>query len=174
MKRQFSRCPASASAGGFTLIEMVIVVAIIAALLAIATLNFNNWTKKTNIEAQVRQMLADLEQVRMYAIQSKKQHSVVLNPNGYVFLRYSSANDPGKQVLSQTLHYPIQQLTGGAYSAFSNTTLTFNSRGYLIAPAPPLTIAVAPGVGSPAVNCLTLQDMKGNIGVIQGGSCVFQ
>jgi len=49
---------------GFSLVELIVVVAIIATLLTIATLDFNAWTRRAQIERQTRELFADLNQAR--------------------------------------------------------------------------------------------------------------
>jgi len=49
---------------GFSLMELMVVLAIFATLLSIATLDFNAMTKKAQIERQTRELFADLNQAR--------------------------------------------------------------------------------------------------------------
>ncbi|ACD95870.1 pilus assembly FimT family protein [Trichlorobacter lovleyi] len=150
---------------GFSLTELIVVIALISIMLAVATLNFNDWQKKYNIEGQVKEMLGDLTDVRTRAIATKQQHRVILNPTSYAFRRYSSEFDVnGTEVFSKNLKYSVQQLkSDGTYAAFTNTILSFDDRGYT---NDWLTIAVGVGVGSPAYNCLGVSTARVNMGKI--------
>ena len=157
---------------GFSLIELIIVMTIAGILLAVATLDFSAWQRKYNIAAQVKEMLVDFNDVRTRTIATKKVHRVILNPTSYSFRRYSSEFDAvGTQVFSKNLKYSIQQFSSGSYSAFNNTTLTFNERGYTMSL---LTIAVGVGLGQPAYNCLGIHTARVNMGRINGNACEYQ
>lgn len=107
---------------GFSLIELLIVIAIISILLSIATLQFNEYTRKANIEAQTKIMYADLMNVRSEALFQKKTRSVTVSATE--FSVYSSATVTGAApVISKTLSYPV------VYSGGS--TITFNTQGLL-------------------------------------------
>ena len=56
---------------GFSLIELVIVTAIIAILLAIGTIQFNAWVNRNKVETQFKQMYADLMAARSQALYNK-------------------------------------------------------------------------------------------------------
>jgi len=56
---------------GFTLIELIVVMTIIGTLLAMASLGFNSWQKKYNVEAQVKQMVQDINEYRVTAMTRK-------------------------------------------------------------------------------------------------------
>lgn len=174
---------------GFSLTELIVIIAIIATLGAIATLNFSQWQRKYAIEAQVKEMLADLSNVRMQAIQTKREHRVFLNPQAYTTVRYEDTEAEAVRIeptdgasggvvvtsmgqtiadrqFRRTLRYGIQQYSAGILTAFPNvnTPIIINSRGYA---TPPLTIAVAFNNGSGAAyDCLVITDARINIGRI--------
>ncbi len=90
---------------GFSLVEMIVVMAIIATILAIATLNFNQMTRKSNIEAQTRMMYADIMKARAESLLIKKGRSVVVTAS--TFSVYSSTAVTVGPLLQRTLKYPV-------------------------------------------------------------------
>jgi prepilin-type N-terminal cleavage/methylation domain-containing protein len=163
------------SSRGFSLTELIIVIFLISVILAIATLNFNHWQRKYNIEAQVKEMLSDLTAVRQMAIQTKKRHRVTLNPKMISFRRYSSESDAtGTPVFNRNLNYTIQKFSEGTLSSFSDTDIKINDRGYTESVSDNMTIAVGVGLGEPAYNCLVVHYARVNVGKINGNSCEFQ
>lgn len=172
---------------GFSLTELIVIIAIIGILASIATLNFNQWQRKYAIEAQVKEMLADLSNVRMQAIQTKREHRVFLNPQSYTTVRYDDTEAEAVRIeptdgasggvvvssMGQTmadrqfrkiLRYGIQQYNVGVLTTFSDTPIIINSRGYATTP---VTIAVAFNNGSsPAYDCLVISEARINIGRI--------
>ncbi len=163
------------SSKGFSLTELIIVIFLISTVLAIATLNFNHWQRKYNIEAQVKEMLSDLTAVRQMAIQTKKEHEIILNPKMISVRRYNDESDTtGTVVFSRNLNYTIQKFSEGTLSSFSDTISRINSRGYTIRADHNMTIAVGVGLGEPAYDCLVIHWARTNVGKIHGNSCDFQ
>lgn len=157
---------------GFSLIELIIVMALIGIILSISSINFNSWQRKYQIEAQTKEMLADISGLRMRAIETKNKFRIVLNPTSYVFVPYSTETAVSSQsVLSKTVKYPIKQLKTGGLSDFSNTLIEIDERGYTTGW---LTVAVGAGVADPAYNCLALSWARVNMGKINGNICEFK
>ncbi len=155
------------------MLELLVVIAIIGMLVTAATIAFSSWQRKYGIEAQVKEMLVDLTDVRMMAIHTKRAHRVTLNPSSMVFRRFSSEADvAGTEVFNKTLKYPIQQFSSGTLTAFANTSIAIDERGYT---SNLMSIVVGSGLGGdPAYNCLVIHWARVNTGRINGNDCVLQ
>lgn len=115
---------------GFTLLELVLVVAIIGVLMSIATISFNNWQQKAQIESQTRVLFATLNQARVEAMMHKQPRGVALQADGrsYLFQAYSSDNQgrlAGTTTQAQASKFQITEASGPA----DNVT-QFDARGF--------------------------------------------
>ncbi len=102
---------------GFSLIELIVVIAIIATLLAIATLQFNQYTTKSTIEKEVRAMYADLMKARSEALMQKVNRSVVFTASQYSI--FPTTDGSGTAIEIGALQVPV------TFPA----TFSFDSRG---------------------------------------------
>lgn len=66
---------------GFTLVELVVVVAMIGILLSIGAMQFSSMQRKSAIEAQVRSIYGTLTDIRVQALYTKTPRSVVVSGN---------------------------------------------------------------------------------------------
>ncbi|HEY6838611.1 MAG TPA: prepilin-type N-terminal cleavage/methylation domain-containing protein [Geobacteraceae bacterium] len=105
---------------GFTLVEVVVVMAIIATLMVIATLNFREFSRKCGIENQTKMLYVDLMKLRSHALFERQHHAVKLTPT--LFAIYSSHEASGEPIARRHLRYPITN---------SEIVLNFNERGLL-------------------------------------------
>lgn len=95
-------------ARGYSLVEMVVVIGIISILLAIATLRFNEYSKRYGMEAQTRMIYRELLQARINALYQRRSTRVKLYPNRFEV--YSSTQDDTAGVApvrTQALSFPI-------------------------------------------------------------------
>ncbi|MBI5657285.1 MAG: prepilin-type N-terminal cleavage/methylation domain-containing protein, partial [Geobacter sp.] len=86
---------------GFTLVELMIVICIAGILIAIATLQFNTYVTKTNIEAQTKMLFSDLMKVRSEALFQKRARAVSITENQFIV--YSSNVASGAPRETKTL-----------------------------------------------------------------------
>ena len=145
---------------GFSLTELIVVIAIISILLAIATLNFNAWVTKSSIERETRELFADLNSARIKAMYGKQRYTIAVNPLNYSLSNYSSDNElqsAGKQLFNKTVKY---SLSGSAV----NTPLVFDSRGILNSGFGGTIYVSYPANTGAAFDCIVLDDIRINLG----------
>jgi type IV fimbrial biogenesis protein FimT len=167
--------PKISAISGFSLIELIIVIAIMGIVMSIATLNFQSWQAKNRVEAQTREILADLNEARTNAFTQKKQYGIVFQPNSYVIKSYSTASAAASPLTSGTI-VTTKNLKCGLTKAgdsiidtpvvFDTTGITFNW----------FTIFVSQNSAdhSAAVNCIVISTARVNMGKINGTACEFK
>ena len=93
---------------GLSLVELLVAIAIIGILLSISTLNFNQMSRKSKAESDMRELYSEIKTAQMDSLRTKRRHEVTLNTGGYVIRRFESAADTtgiakAQKTLKQTL-----------------------------------------------------------------------
>jgi type IV fimbrial biogenesis protein FimT len=140
---------------GFSLVEMLVVVAIIGVLLAVATLQFSSYTQKANIESQVRTMYADVMEARSQALLQKTGRS--FGTTATLFTVYNGAGAP---IVQKTLTYPV--------SFDFSDKITFDTRGVADGTK---TICVGPAGNAANIDSISLTETMIQLGKRNGGAC---
>jgi prepilin-type N-terminal cleavage/methylation domain-containing protein len=126
---------------GVTLIELVVVMAIIAIMALFMTPSLGEWVQNYRIKQAARNLASDLQSAKMQAINIHKYCTVVFNANGYViFPDYdndmvldsgSETTDIYKTVVFSTEYKTVtfdNSKTGNGID-FTNNMVAFDSRG---------------------------------------------
>jgi len=168
---------------GFTLIEMMIVVVILAVLLSIATMQFSSWKVKYSIDTQTRELLSDLSDARLGAIQTKGSRAVFFNNATSATFRSYTTNELVSSSTGRLLfvkYYSKNPILtpplppGGIPEniIFNSTGLTVDSSGNVLTNNQ--TIVAQPTGTAAAIDCVVISTTKINVGKYNNGSCVFQ
>jgi type II secretion system protein H len=114
---------------GFTLLELVIAMAVMAILLAIVGPDFGRYLRKASADAQSREIFAELQNARTQAAFTKRKQGVVFSSQEIQFRSYSSEGDStGRLVSRKKLPLAINTSWGVPGS------LEFDTGGVLIDP----------------------------------------
>jgi prepilin-type N-terminal cleavage/methylation domain-containing protein len=103
---------------GFSLLELICVLAIIGILLGLSTLKFNEYCRKCDMESQTQQIFADLMTLRATALCEKRHLAVKFTST--TFAIYSSNNVTVAPVRKRILNHPLKT---------TSLKLVFNERG---------------------------------------------
>ncbi len=154
---------------GFSLIELVAVIGIAAVLMAMATLNFNQWSSKYDVERQTREIYSDIMQTRLSAMQQKQNMRIFFGPT-----QYNVVNEVGNIVTTKRLNHEIRNGAGFAIFNINTNNVRFDNRGFATNSfgTPNMTLVVLP-VQNSGDGCIIISDGLTSIGRIDNaGNCI--
>jgi prepilin-type N-terminal cleavage/methylation domain-containing protein len=119
---------------GFSIIELVVVIGLVAALLTLATLDFSTWNRKSQVERQVKELYADIQGARLDAAFTKQRRGIEFAAQQVVFKRYSSSNEATTAgTVIATKNLPIA-MTRTAWASPADGQIVFDTRGVMSDP----------------------------------------
>jgi len=165
---------------GFSLVEMLVVIAIAGILAGLSVANFAGLTRKYNVDNEVRGIYSDLSNARIMAMNKNRTHFVDLTTTGYIVYDDTSPAPDGDGAL--TVGSDTVVLTSNSALNLSTTTsrdffpivwngtnpISFNSKGICTTPG---TICVYSTV-QPLYDCISIASTRIRLGkLLVQGSC---
>jgi prepilin-type N-terminal cleavage/methylation domain-containing protein len=172
---------------GMTLVEVIVVVAILGTLLGIAAISASTWLERYKVEGQIKQMYTDLMNARVSAMQRNRIFFVTVAANQYAIYEdnYNAAAGTttydGDGILQQgtdklvtkiTTQYalnctePFVAATGNFY---------FTQNGLVTASSGTSSVTVqVPSSAGPVSDCIWLTPTRILMGKMNGTNCIAQ
>ncbi len=148
---------------GFSLTELIIVLAIATTLMSVATIDYHQWQVKHNVESQVKVMVSDFNELRVRALTTKQRQSITLNKKNYIFKSYSSDDEPlaAGTVTLPAIHGVNYALKTDNSTFCNGQTFEIDHRGIMVG----VTGSIYLDANSSAtLDCLRIQTVRINPG----------
>lgn len=165
-------CKRHSHNSGFTLVELIVVMAIIGIVSTIATLSFTSWQKGSNIESQTRDLFATLMDAHNRSFMEKRPYGVVMQQKSYILKSYSSEAEPdsaGTTVASKAVAFQFTK--SGSNSDVTGVLIKYDIAGFTTNLN---TIIVNPVETDIPLNCLVISPARINMGKMNGTVCEFK
>lgn len=154
---------------GFTLIEVIIVIGIIAVIATFSYPNFKKWLPNYRLKAAARELYSKMQLVRMKAVKENKSRAIVFDVNNNRYYLCSkpgtgglwSALKPGDDGIIQTIDLTAYK-SGVSYGHGNATTNATKNGG----PFPPDNVSFTNGSSDPNVAVFTSKGF-----CVGGGYC---
>lgn len=159
---------ATKSQAGLTLVELMVVIAIIGIVLAIAALNFKQWNDKYTVETYTKEIYAILMKARNDAANSNSQVRVILAAN-QVRTHHDIDNDDVEDAGEPIVTKPYPQFT----IQFAASPIVFDRRGVTTNNQTIQIVGYSPNA-SPGVDCIAVAWTRINMGIMTGVDCAQQ
>jgi len=154
---------------GFALTELIMVIALISIMLGLATIGYNQWLVKYQVESQVKEMVTDFNELRVRAMTRKQRHSITVNRDNYIFRSYSTDDQSlasGTPVPPATNTVPTRvlktHLKSDSSTFFGGTVYEIDHRGVFASPVG--TIFLDDNNSGASIDCLTISIARINPG----------
>ena len=146
------RCPGLKNSLGLTIVELVVVLAVLVILSSIAVPNINGWLPKYRLKSAVNDLVSNLQLTKLNAVKENKEWAVVFDSGGsrYALCSGSGAdnvwatlNDNPKEKIVQFSEYKsgvgyghgaaTTSATGGSFPGddidYTGNAIIYNSQG---------------------------------------------
>lgn len=155
---------------GFSLIEILTAVAILGILVALGVGSYQGWSRKYRVENDVKELFADLMDVRARAMHRKRVHFVTLTAASYRVQEDTNPSPDGNGILESSDapvrdRRPLNPIDPGGVSP-----VRFNADGTLALAAGTVRIVPPDGI-QPDYDCIALAPTRIKMGRFTGGAC---
>lgn len=160
---------------GFTIVELVLVLAILGTLLGIAVISGNALINRYRVETQIRTMYVDFMSARTNAMQKNRMYFITLTSNQYQIYEdrdQTNVNLPygDGSFLPASDKLVMQKDLGQHGMTWNNSsTMTFDTRGLMNGSERTGRVTINFGA---AYNCISISSTRIRIGAANETDCV--
>jgi type IV fimbrial biogenesis protein FimT len=169
-RRVDNRLKTSRTISGFSLIELMVVLAVVAVLAGFATPSMVTWQQSRKLNGAVSNLTADLEVAKMRAIRENSFIAVILTAEGYTIFVDNGAGSgdagdwirSGDEALVQRRTFPQGVQIQMADVSLPNSRVRFNGRGFPMDVAATESIPISNERGRKIVTITRLGNVRVN------------